>query len=64
MGFNSGFKGLICSKSPPDDDTGGSKRVAVRILYKKLCFSGYLMIPFFTVQHTTGRIIEKFTNSN
>jgi len=42
----------------------GSKRVAVCILYEKLCFSGYLCIPFFTVQHTTGRIIEKFTNSN
>jgi len=47
---------LICSKSRPDDDTAGSKRVAVCILYKNLCFSGYLCTPFFTVQHTTGRI--------
>jgi len=39
-------------KSQTDDVPMVSKHVAVRILYKKVVFYGYLFIPIFIVPHT------------
>jgi hypothetical protein len=59
---------LISSKIQPDDDPMGSKHVAVWISHK-VVFDGYLLIPYFIVQHNFNfnfkiKIAEKNVQGN
>ena len=54
---------LICSKSHTDDDPRELKHVAVWILYK-VVFDGYLLFPYFMVQHNGMHNFKIITEHN